>query len=216
MPVSFMSLYSLVYLLGVVGGIDRGPEKSAEPMLSFPSSAGSATRAEATVAYISNGYVRGGCKTVKSSGDEAADEHACQTVSFYKTNEPVYSVTSVWISPKFEGRFSPPILKNTKKVIAAQLYPSGALARGDQGTTTVKLVVNLEGRISTCEVAQSSGYKSIDRVTCKSLSKAKYHPASLEGFPTEAVVYLSVGWGAGSRPPPTKLIKAVQAYSLLR
>ncbi len=170
-------------------------------MLSFPVAAGEATRAEAMVAFVSNGYVRGPCNVVKSSGDEIADGHACRTVSFYKTDKPLHAVTSVWKSPKFEGNFTAPKLKNPKQVINPLAYPKQDLTKGNQGTTSVKVTLDIEGKVTDCMVAQSSGYASLDRVTCKQMQRGKYEPALLDGEPTPAVFYTAMFWGAGSGPP---------------
>jgi TonB family protein len=191
-------------MFGIAGGNSTGSESSFEPMLSFPKSAGPAVRAEATVAFVSNGYVRGGCKTMKSSGHQLADQQACRTVSFFKSSEPIYSITSVWIPPKFDGHYIPPKLKNSSRVINAETYPSNALRKGHQGTSTVRLYVDVNGKVSDCQVAQSSGHKSLDKVTCKSLLKARYNPATLNGVPIESVVYSPIAWGAGSGPPKNR------------
>ncbi len=170
-------------------------------MLSFPVAAGEAARAEAMVAFVSNGYVRGPCKVVKSSGDAIADSHACRTVSFYKADKPLHAVTSVWIPPNFEGSFTAPKLKNPRQVVNPLAYPKHDLSKGNQGTTSVKLTLDAEGKVTDCMVAQSSGYASLDRVTCKQVQRAKYEPALLDGEPTPSVIYTAMSWGAGFGPP---------------
>jgi TonB family protein len=172
-------------------------------LLAFPVVAGDATRAEATVAFVSNGYTRGPCKIVKSSGDELADAQACSTVSFYKTNKPLRAVTSVWLMPEFEGAFIAPKLKNPEKIAKAILsaYPRHDLSKGNQGTSSVKLIIGNDGEVIDCTTAQSSGHASLDRVTCKQMRRNKYEPALLDGRPINAVVYTSIFWGAGSGPP---------------
>lgn len=104
----------------------KEPEKIA-PMLSFPASAGTATALQAKVAYVSDGYQMGGCKIVETSGNETADVQACKTVSIYKALQPIVATTSLWVSPEFEGNFTPPYLKNPERVARAYDYPSSSL-----------------------------------------------------------------------------------------
>ncbi|MFT7359148.1 energy transducer TonB [Parasphingorhabdus sp.] len=172
-------------------------------LLAHPLAAGDATRVEVTVAFVSDGYRRGPCKIVESSGDKRADAQACRTVSFYKTTKPLYAVTSAWLMPEFEGEFIAPKLKNSKKVAMAisNSYPRYELSKGHQGTTSVKLVIDITGKVTNCIAAQSSGYATLDRVTCKQMMRAKYNPGQLNGEPTESIVYTSMFWGAGSGPP---------------
>lgn len=176
-------------------------DKRGRPMLSFPLTAGDATRVEATVAFVSDGFRAGGCKTVKSSGNEIADAQACKTVSYYKTKTPIYAITSVWVAPPFEGEFVPPVIRNSKSINVPGSYPSIDLAKGNQGTATVKLILSPDGKVTDCSIAQSSGYASLDRVTCRLQRRGRYKPAVWNEEPTVAVIYTTVFWGAGSGPP---------------
>ena len=45
-------------------------------------------------------------------------------------------------------------------------YPPGALKRGEQGRVAFKLTIEPTGTISTCDVTESSGFKSLDKETC--------------------------------------------------
>ena len=177
------------------------PDENDSMILAFPASAGEAAQAEATVAFVSNGYVRGPCKVVRSSGDQVADGQACRTTSFYKSDTPLYALTSVWIAPEFEGSFAAPILRNPRQVSDANAYPTADLRAGNQGTTSVKLTLDVEGKVTDCTIAQSSGYASLDRVTCKQVRRGKYDAALLNAKPTPAIVYTVMSWGAGSGPP---------------
>ena len=172
-------------------------------LLAYPLAAGDATRVEVKVAFVSDGYRRGPCKIVESSGDERADAQACRTVSFYKTDKPLYAVTSAWLMPEFEGEFVAPKLKNSKKVVLAisNSYPRYELSKGHQGATSVKLLIDSAGKVTNCITAQSSGYATLDSVTCKQMMRAKYNSAQLNGEPTDSIVYTNVFWGAGSGPP---------------
>jgi TonB family protein len=45
-------------------------------------------------------------------------------------------------------------------------YPPGALKRGEQGRVAFKLTIEPTGTVSTCDVTESSGFKSLDKETC--------------------------------------------------
>jgi len=49
-------------------------------------------------------------------------------------------------------------------------YPPGALKRGEQGKVAFRLTVEPTGLISTCDVTDSSGFKTLDAQTCEIMS----------------------------------------------
>ena len=58
-------------------------------------------------------------------------------------------------------------------------YPVDALNRNEQGTTTVELRIDENGRVSGCSVQESSGSRSLDAATCKVLrQRARFTPAT--------------------------------------
>ena len=62
--------------------------------------------------------------------------------------------------------------------ITPQNRPFAALARGEHGTVRVTLAVSPSGQASGCQVAQSSGYDSLDNGTCLALmGAARFEPA---------------------------------------
>ena len=48
-------------------------------------------------------------------------------------------------------------------------YPPGALKRGEQGRVAFKLTIEPTGVVSTCDVTESSGFKTLDAETCEIL-----------------------------------------------
>lgn len=171
-------------------------------LLSFPASAGEAEYREATVAFKSNGYWMGPCTVVKSSGDPVADKQACRTSSFFKTDKPLYSTTLVWLAPKYDGAFIPPENVRKKSPVTGYDYPLRSMEKGDQGTVTVKLLIDNLGEVETCHIAQSSGHSQLDAAACNNLKKrTKFKPAELDGAPVASIGITGVGWGVGSPPP---------------
>nr|WP_294849232.1 energy transducer TonB [uncultured Sphingomonas sp.] len=57
-------------------------------------------------------------------------------------------------------------------------YPQSALRNEEQGTTTVRLTIGPDGRVSGCDVTGSSGSSSLDATTCNVLRRrARFTPA---------------------------------------
>ena len=48
-----------------------------------------------------------------------------------------------------------------------QYYPQGALKRGEQGRVAFQLTVEPTGVVSSCQVTESSGFKTLDEETCE-------------------------------------------------
>ena len=71
-----------------------------------------------------------------------------------------------------KGKESPPIPKGNPGSWANTLdYPPLALREEREGTTSFKLTVNEEGRVSECVIATSSGHADLDQVTCTNITK---------------------------------------------
>lgn len=71
-------------------------------------------------------------------------------------------------------------LKDTATLIRKMLadYPSAAIRDGLQGRVGVKVMVGVEGRVTACEVVQSSGHAVLDRAACHVMMRyAKFNPA---------------------------------------
>lgn len=75
-------------------------------------------------------------------------------------------------------------------------YPSRDLREGNQGTTRFRVIVGSNGRVQSCEVTASSGFASLDRVTCDKVARrARFDPATdgsgtrVVGSYTSAVVW---------------------------
>src|SRR6476659_9708970 len=57
-------------------------------------------------------------------------------------------------------------------------YPPGALKRGEQGRVAFRLTIEPTGVISSCDVTESSGFKSIDSEPCEIMAMyAQLKPA---------------------------------------
>jgi protein TonB len=57
-------------------------------------------------------------------------------------------------------------------------YPAAALRREEEGTVRVSFTIGTDGRVTNCNVMQSSGSSSLDSTTCRIImSRFRYDPA---------------------------------------
>lgn len=75
-------------------------------------------------------------------------------------------------------------------------YPPSALRNEEAGTTTVRLTVGPDGRVSGCDIAGSSGSSTLDQATCNVLKRrARFTPAKdAGGQPTSDTYTQRVTW----------------------
>ena len=83
-------------------------------------------------------------------------------------------------------------------------YPGAALRKHQQGLVTMKLTIDLRGRVSNCEVVQSSGYDELDAGSCRFWSRRfRYRPArSAENEPVVGELIQQIGWMIRQPCPP--------------
>jgi protein TonB len=74
-------------------------------------------------------------------------------------------------------------------------YPEVAKRLGEQGTTTLKINIGKDGRISACEVQTSSGSERLDQAAVEWVkARYRYRPPTENGQPVEATTLLRVVW----------------------
>jgi protein TonB len=83
-----------------------------------------------------------------------------------------------------------------QSLISADDYPDSALRNEETGTVVVRLHIGTNGRVSGCDVVQSSGHTALDNATCRLLSsRARYTPAKLsDGQPTTDTDTARITW----------------------
>lgn len=90
-----------------------------------------------------------------------------------------------------------PVPRGSKGAWMANVeYPSAAMQAGEQGAVTVKLAINTMGGVDGCDVVRSSGSRSLDAETCRTVRRrARYTPATDErGQPVASVDQHTVRW----------------------
>lgn len=182
---------------------DRADDVPKSNLPSYPVGAAEPVMRTAKVAFLSDGFSLEPkyCLLVETSGDATADLQACKTVQFYKTDvgKPGIEEAPVWSVQPVEGHFVGPTIINSDKAVLG--YPVGSLRKGAQGTVTVKLLVEVSGKVSECAVMVTSGDSALDRVTCSALSKkAKFRPATLDNQPVAAYHFTGATFYQGNGP----------------
>ncbi|MEO5641550.1 MAG: energy transducer TonB [Sphingomicrobium sp.] len=75
-------------------------------------------------------------------------------------------------------------------------YPNSALSANEQGTTSVRLTIGTDGRVSGCEITGGSGSSALDNATCSILRRrARFSPAmDSNGQPTTDTYSQRITW----------------------
>jgi protein TonB len=91
---------------------------------------------------------------------------------------------------------SSPAQPNVRTLATSQDdYPGASLRAEEQGVTRVEVIVNTEGRVSACQVINSSGFPRLDEATCKIAQRRwRFKPAVQDGQPVDSRYQQNVRW----------------------
>ena len=83
-------------------------------------------------------------------------------------------------------------------------YPAAAIRAREQGTVAIRYVVGPEGRVTSCEIAESSGSAVLDATTCALAQRRfRFYPAQDEaGTPTSETRTQRVRYSLPEDVPP--------------
>lgn len=89
-------------------------------------------------------------------------------------------------------------LRNLASYVQDGDWPRG-VASNFRGTTEFSLTIDARGRVTACEIIQSSGSALIDATTCRILRlRARFSPArDAANHPVADTVSNSIGWFGG-------------------
>ncbi len=79
-------------------------------------------------------------------------------------------------------------------------YPKIARLRGWEGTVRLDVVVRKDGRVGKVELADSSGFRALDRVALKTVYRWRFRPAMSSGEPVESKVQVPVRFVLNAPP----------------
>lgn len=90
---------------------------------------------------------------------------------------------------------SPATAKGRGNVFSDDDYPSASRAAEEEGVARVSYVVGTDGRVTQCEVVQSSGFKRLDDATCAIIQRRyRFNPATRDGQPVPERKTQPVRW----------------------
>ncbi|HEX8654064.1 MAG TPA: energy transducer TonB [Allosphingosinicella sp.] len=80
--------------------------------------------------------------------------------------------------------------------ISNQDYPAAALRDQAEGVSLLRLRVREDGRVTTCELAESSGHRALDNTACSLAQRRfRFNPAvDAAGRPTAGWQTIAVSW----------------------
>ena len=70
-------------------------------------------------------------------------------------------------------------------------YPPTSRDNGEEGTVTLRFIVQPDGSVSDIRIARSSGYRRLDYAAQRNLRQAKFQPATCHGKPIAMRVHYS-------------------------
>lgn len=77
---------------------------------------------------------------------------------------------------------------------SAPEYPEESALNGDEGTTTLALLISENGKVLDAKLDQSSGFADLDRAARKALVRCTFQPATRHGQPQQSWAKLSWKW----------------------
>ncbi|VVE19858.1 energy transducer TonB [Pandoraea pneumonica] len=74
------------------------------------------------------------------------------------------------------------------------IYPSMSRRNAEEGTTTLRLVIGANGRVTSAEVTKSSGFPRLDKAAIESANKMRCTPAMQNGRAVETTAVKAFGF----------------------
>jgi protein TonB len=73
-------------------------------------------------------------------------------------------------------------------------YPSASRRMEEEGTVTLRFLVDTDGKVIQAEIEKSSGYKRLDEAARAGLSKCQFKPAMTDGKAEQAWASIKYTW----------------------
>lgn len=79
--------------------------------------------------------------------------------------------------------------------LSTEDYPDASRRAGEEGQTTLSFMIGVDGRVSGCEIARSSGHERLDAKACLVAERRwRFAPATVDGKPVETRMSRKVTW----------------------
>lgn len=112
-----------------------------------------------------------------------------------RPDPPVYTAPAPPAPPAALPPPAPATPKGRGNVFSDDDYPSASRAAEEEGVTRVSYVVGADGRVTQCEIVQSSGFKRLDDATCSIIQRRfRFNPATRDGQPVAERKTQPVRW----------------------
>ncbi len=110
----------------------------------------------------------------------------------------------------------PPEWLNPATVGSYQNYPPKAIQRGEYGIVSILLHVSVDGRVTGCDITETSGSEALDTGTCALFGRrARFTPAKdVAGAPIQGEYREAIAWGIEKKQPRTGLELSLLVPSL--
>lgn len=67
---------------------------------------------------------------------------------------------------------------NFQSLMSAEDYPAASMRNQEEGTVAYRLAVGADGKVTGCDITQSSGFPALDQTACRLLQRrARFNPA---------------------------------------
>lgn len=111
---------------------------------------------------------------------------------------------------------TPPHLRNLDRLTTYQDYPMESLRAGEAGIVSLVLHVSADGKITSCDVTESSGFERLDTTTCSLVkSRAKFDPGKdAVGAAIAGEYRLAKSWGVGDNQPRATINLSLELASV--
>lgn len=119
----------------------------------------------------------------------AASSTAVANASTAATDHPKPVVQAAASSPQNQAAST-----NARSGCAAPVYPEESEINGEEGTTTLALLIAADGKVLQANIERSSGFAGLDRAAKKALVLCTFQPAIRNGQPEQGWAKLSWKW----------------------
>ena len=73
-------------------------------------------------------------------------------------------------------------------------YPSASRRMEEEGTVTLKFLIDADGRVLQADIEKSSGFNRLDEAARNALSKCQFRPGTVDGKPEQSWSTIQYKW----------------------
>lgn len=109
----------------------------------------------------------------------------------------VLMLAALQVMPASTEVNQPPILRNPQAIVTPQDYPTSSLRKNEFGIVSLLLQVSIDGKVSSCDVTESTGFEMLDTETCSLFKhRARFNPGrDMNGSVIPMEYRIAIVWG---------------------